>query len=312
MISVIIPNYNTSQYLKEAISSVYNSNIKEYEIIVVDDGSTDDYLSVIKDFEHLQNFKFIRQNNAGLAAARNTGIKSAAGQYLVFLDSDDLIEEDKLQIQSNMLDENPNVDVVYSRSIFFIEDDPSKRISTLFPCPSGIILEKLLAGNFIHVNSAMVRSSAIEKVNNFDSDLRALEEWDLWLRMATEGSIFIFYDKILSSVRIRKKSMTSNKTLMYQTMVHVLEKTIKNIQDKSSLLDQKKYLIRACESFFIYKLLAKDFSRYLRMLSKYCFQIGVFFWPVAFKLAVKYTLHPVVKHRTDTLAEIDKYWADEN
>lgn len=305
MISVIIPCYNSAHMVSQTLDSVLNSTHKDYEIILVNDGSNDNLSEVISSYLNDNRIKYIEQENKGLSGARNTGISAAEGEYLVFLDADDLIYPNKLKTQKEYLDNHPDTDVVYSHSQWFIEDDFSNTREVKFPVYTGNVLKQLICGNFIHVNSVMVRKVAVVNAGLFDEALRELEDWDLWLRLALGGSKFGFTPGVHSKVRIRKGSMTSNQKKMNETMIKVLEKTINQIhtinpKNKSTLLSA------AYRAIAIYKLQANQRSGYLRFLCRTFYQQGIGFAPTLFKQAIKYSFPFLQKNKTTS--DIEKVW----
>lgn len=305
-ISIIIPNYNTAHYLVEAIDSVYKSTLQDFEIIVVDDGSKDDSDAVVAPFQQLENFRYIEQENRGLAGARNTGIREAKGEYLVFLDSDDIILPDKLFLQSEFLNANPAYDAVYSASVFFKDGEPAYKIETNFPNFSGQILQQLLYGNFIHVNAIMLKKEAVLKAGLFDEGLRELEDWDLWLRLSIAGSKFYYQHEVLSEVRLRKGSMTSNQIKMNATMVKVLEKNIPLL--KKVYPNNKVLLVHANAALLQYKILANQKYQYNRYLLDTISEVGIIFLPTALKLFIKRYISNLYKFENKTTSRLEKVW----
>ncbi len=304
-ISIIVPTYNSIKLLPQAVMSVLPSSCKDFEIIIIDDGSTDQTKYFVEKEWEREDIRYIYQNNKGLAGARNTGIKAAQGEFMVFLDADDIILPDKLAIQKKYLDEHPDMDVVYSNSQWFIEDDINDTRPVEFPIYEGSILEQLLFGNFIHVNSVMVRRQKVLDAGLFDESLRELEDWDLWLRMSLNGAKFGFTPGILSKVRIRKGSMTSDQGRMNRTMARVLEKTIETISHLYS--PGETVQIKAYHALALYKLKAKQTKGYLPFLFRATRKQGWAFAPITVKQTFKYFLRPFLK-QNKTTAEIEKIW----
>ena len=186
LVSVIITAYNASRWIAETISSVIAQDFKEYEIIVVNDGSTDDTEAVVSRFG--EKVQCIRKLNGGQPAARNVGIRAARGKYLAFLDADDLWTKDKLGLQVELLEAN-DVAWVYSDTVAF--DGRSGRTLYKFSRRlrqyDGDILKPLFLSNFIPSPTPVIRRSVFGKAGLFNekTNMRPIgEDWDMWLRIA--------------------------------------------------------------------------------------------------------------------------------
>lgn len=310
-ISVIIPNYNTAHYIESAINSVLNNDYQDYEIVVVDDGSSDSSDAVVDKYLKLPNFRYVKQANSGLAAARNTGIEHSHGEYLVFLDSDDIIEPEKLRRQADFLDANPDYGATYSNTICFVENNVDDLIKIKFPHYQGDILSDLVFGNFMHVNTLMVRKSLVLAAGKFDPQFRELEDWDLWLRMSLIGTRFHYDDEILSRVRIRRGSMTNNQDKMYGSMVRVLQKFLNLLQDREEVINRKQVCCNATEAFFIYRLLAKQRKGYVAALWKEAVRLRNPFFFRAVKLTLKYLISPFRRNRNVIIEQFEQVWQNE-
>jgi glycosyltransferase involved in cell wall biosynthesis len=187
-VSVIIPTYNRAAYIADAIRSVQSQDHPDVEIIVADDGSTDDTPAIVAGFGDA--VLYLPLAHSGLpAATRNRGLTKATGDFVAFLDSDDLFLPHKLKVQLPVLLANPEAGLVYSDGYYF-RDDPAHPTGHLLggmPTPSGDVLPELLRGNFL-LSPAMLltRRSCLEEVGPFDEDpkLRVSEDYELWLRVA--------------------------------------------------------------------------------------------------------------------------------
>lgn len=175
-VSVVIPTYNYAQYIKEAIDSVLAQTYKDYEIIVVDDGSTDDTKGTVSQYG--PEIEYIRQENQGPSAAKNTGIRNSKGEYIGILDSDDLWLPSKLEKQIKVFEANSGLGLVYSDGFVFGEepawDDFSFGGNMNFY--RGRIFDKLLLGNFIPCCSTLIKRGCFDKVGLFDIKLSACED----------------------------------------------------------------------------------------------------------------------------------------
>lgn len=205
-ISIIIPCYNSGGYLTEALDSVNDyTGVHSYEIIIIDDGSTDQF--TIELLEKL-SAKYVvkRQENKGPATARNSGCKIANGKYLLFLDSDNKIIPEYIDIGIRNLEHNAEAGVVYAKANFFGKDASKKKFITL---PFNI--NELLITNYIDT-CAVVKKETWESVDGFDEspEMFTLEDWDFWLRIYEKGWKFIFINKELFYYRFREGSLMDN------------------------------------------------------------------------------------------------------
>lgn len=179
-ISVIIPCYNQGQYLEEAIQSVLNQTFKDLEIIVVNDGSTDqETIEILNNF-NMPKTKIIHTTNQKLAMARNNGIKEAKGQYILPLDCDDKIGERYLELANDILDNNPETGIVYCRAEFFGARE-EEWILPPYNFPNMLLYNHIFC-------TALYRKSDWEKVGGYNPNMTdAYEDWDFWLSLISLG-----------------------------------------------------------------------------------------------------------------------------
>jgi len=192
-ISVIIPTFNRLDLLKRAIESVLNQSIKPYDIIVVDDGSTDDTSEMIQ--QKYKSINLIQQKNSGVSAARNNGIKNAQGDWIALLDSDDEWGENKLEEQVNNLTDNPKYEFCHTNEIWIrngIRVNQKKRHKKY----GGFIFDKCLDICRISPSSVLFNKNILNHVGWFDEKLPVCEDYDLWLRITADYEI-LFIDKPL-------------------------------------------------------------------------------------------------------------------
>ena len=263
LVSIIIPVYNTGRYLKEAVDSAVNQIYKNKEIIVVDDGSTDNTKKVVEPYLNSGKMKYIYQENKGVAGARNTGIKAAKGEFIAFLDSDDIFLPDKIEKQVEILKNAPDFDIVCCVTGHFFDDD-KENIRTFKNKPiTDDQLKNLSKGNFININTALVRRGIVEKIL-FDENLRTSEDWDFWIRVHLSGHKFLFHDDVLVLTRIRKDSLQSNFVLQKKNDIHVLKKNFEKVPLKFYIKLGFSYLL-----FIFPKSIRKKFINFLRYYIKY-------------------------------------------
>jgi glycosyltransferase involved in cell wall biosynthesis len=187
-VSVIIPTYNRASVVSEAIQSVLEQTFTDYETIVVDDGSTDNTRELVRKLDNGSgNIRYIYQTNRGVSAARNHGISLAKGDYVAFLDSDDKWLPEKLHIQVQALDKNPEYGMAYS---YFLRvsnsGDVIKESGKARTRLSGWIYPEILfiKGTAIQTSTVIVRTCVLREIGGFDEKMRICEDLDLWRRIA--------------------------------------------------------------------------------------------------------------------------------
>ena len=227
LVSVIIPAYNQAQYIGRTLESVIQQRFRDYEIIVVNDGSTDDTSQVLEDYrEHIQ---LITQANAGPSAARNTGIKASRGELIAFLDSDDLWMPDMLSSTVEFLNTHQECDWVCGAWNHI--DEHGNMISEVRDMSwhhdivdRGQLLQELALWNLFLVHVLLLRRRLFECCGAFDESLRAAEDWDLWLRLAAHGHTLGIIDRHVASYRRHGSSMTFRPQGMKDAALRVVTK----------------------------------------------------------------------------------------
>jgi glycosyltransferase involved in cell wall biosynthesis len=214
LVSIIIITYNDRKYIGNAIDSALGQTYPNCEIIVVDDGSTDNTSQFIAE-KFNDRVKYFWKENGGQGSARSLGLKKASGEYIQHLDSDDLLLPDKIKNQVHYLKTHPNIAFVYGRSLCFFDEDLSstwEHPCNLMAC-SGNLLNKILEyGNFVNVGQPLTRSSWVAKVGGFDLTIRDADDYDFMLRLAYSGAIGHFLDE--SVYLYRHHRVSTNKVQM--------------------------------------------------------------------------------------------------
>mgnify|MGYP000321373830 FL=1 len=185
LVSVVIPTYNREQYLQKALGSVLAQTYQCFEIIVIDDGSTDDTATLIRSFK--KDITYIYQENQGISKARNVGIRNSRGDFIAFLDSDDYWFPEKTELQIALFQKHPEYGMVASRCASIRLDGRYRETNR--PGSSGWVLEQLFRANFIRTSSAIIRRECFNRIGLFDEELKECEEYDLWLRIAAQYPI---------------------------------------------------------------------------------------------------------------------------
>jgi len=189
MVSVIVPVYNAADLVGETLDSIMAQDYPEWELIVVDDGSTDHSAEVVAPYLADQRVRFITKPNGGVASARNLGVREARGELVAFCDSDDLWAPDKLTRQMELLSE-PEVVLVYCGIELLMPDGSIKPMPELHH-PEGRCFDELVVGNAVTCSSVVAKKSVVMDAGMFDErrELMGLEDKHLWLRMALLGTI---------------------------------------------------------------------------------------------------------------------------
>lgn len=187
-VSVIIPTFNRADLLAQAIDSVLSQSYTDFELIVVDDGSTDATQALLSQYRG--RIRYLFQENRGVSAARNLGIKAARGLYICLLDSDDLWLRDKLKEQIRLMKGDPKIRVSYTDEVW---TRGGKRVNQgkRHRKYSGWILRKLLPLCLISPSSVMIERGVFEEVGLFDESFPVCEDYDLWLRIGSRMSIYL-------------------------------------------------------------------------------------------------------------------------
>ena len=287
-VSVVITCYNYAEYISQAIDSVLDQTFDGFEIIIVNDGSTDNTEEVIQKYISNDCIKYINQANTGQANAKNIGIKNSKGKFIAFLDADDIWEKTKLEKQIPLFS-NKSVGIVYSRMRFVDDNDNNvereKENKYLTP-KSGKVTNPLFFDNFVPFSSSIVRRECFEKCSYFDESIKMGIDWDLWLRISIHYEFEFVNEPLLlyrighsgqmsrnleerqnCSDRIMHRFVQNNPGLLPESVIrHAWVYTYCNrgyYYQKIDLKRSNQYYIRALKSNFLlitaYKGLTRNF-----------------------------------------------------
>ncbi len=230
-VSVIIPTYNRASVLKEAIDSVLAHDFHDFEIVVVDDGSTDNTPEILKSY---QEICVVRQRQRGVSAARNAGIARAAGHLITFLDSDDLWLPGKLSAQVAFFNTHPDALICQTEEIWIkngIRVNPKKRHKKY----SGMIFERCLELCIVSPSAVMMRRCLFNETGGFDETLPVCEDYDLWLRVACRFPVYLIEAPLVIK-RGGHPDQLSRRCCMDRFRIHALKKIL-----ESDLLSSRQY-----------------------------------------------------------------------
>lgn len=255
-VSVIIHTYNNERFIAETIETVLAQTFKDYEIIVVDDGSTDNTRTALNPY--IDRVKYHYKENGGIASAKNAGIKLSNGEYVAFLDHDDLWVPEKLDVQIDYFYKNPQVGLVYSKYASFRNGDGDViRVKPKVGF-SGWIFAKLISKSVIQTSTVMVRMDCLKAVGPFDESLALADEYDLFLRIAKSYQCG-FINKELTRYRIHENNASKNRHLFDLENLKVYERLYGNYNDLSKKEE---------------RLLEKRIAIYKLNVARYLYSIG--------------------------------------
>jgi len=239
-ISVIIPTYNRADMVGRAVQSVLNQTYQDFEIIIIDDGSTDSTEEIIRGF-HDPRIRYIRhERNRGGSAARNSGICAAQGEYIAFLDSDDEWLPQKLEKQFYLFKtQNPEIAVVYTAYAIVDERGRIKKIEK--PRHSGYILQKLLASNCIGASTVMAKKICFTKDTKFDETLPSCQDWDMWIRLAKKYNFAYIPEILVKRYEHSSNRITADSAVRIAGREIILKKFLKEIERQGSNVKAEHY-----------------------------------------------------------------------
>lgn len=248
-ISVIIPTYNSSAYIVRTLDTVLSQTVLPDEIVIVDDGSTDNTVQTIKDYKEknkdiLENIYVFRQENMGAGAARNRAIEEATGEWIAFLDSDDLWDSHKLEIVAEAIYNHPEVNMIAHDEYSVQEKDlENKTLCSLHENykPDEDLFLQLYRGNIFSTSCMVVKKEILLKAGGFDVTLKSAQDYDMWIRCGLYGKLY-FIDKALETYVIRPGNITANTYRRYKCEMKICRKYTYEIMKKAGAKDGTKII----------------------------------------------------------------------
>lgn len=224
-VSVIVPSYNCARYLGRAIDSASEQTYKDYEIVLVDDGSTDDTKDVA--MRYGKKVTYLYQQNQGLSAARNQGISKASGELLAYLDADDMWYPEKLERQVAFLDAHQECGIVHSEMSIINEQDEVLHVrfyeETQRSVPQGYCLRQLLMRCHIQPVTVVERRNVFDLVGGFEKQLLVAQDYLHWIMIAAEGQAIGYLVEPLGKYRWRAGSLIENRPRLLEDYVRICD-----------------------------------------------------------------------------------------
>ncbi len=243
-VSVVIPAYNCAEYLPETLECVFSQTFQDFEVVLIDDGSTDNTAEICAGFaqKYPQKFRYIRQERRGVSAARNHGIHEAYAEYIAFLDADDTWVSDKLAKQFALIDSLQDKDVViYGGSSIF--DESGLVVRCMFDQRKphdGYVFEKLLYENFLSTHTVVLRRSLFEKAGYFKEDSSHCEDYDLWLRLARHFKFYYVTD-VIAGYRVHSRQGSADFYKIRNACFAMLDEITRDLKNKRLVADALSY-----------------------------------------------------------------------
>lgn len=247
LISVVLPAYQVSQFIGEALESVFAQTFRDFEVVVVNDGSPDTRQLEAVLAPYRDRIIYIVQENGGVSSARNTAVRAASGEWIASLDPDDLWEPEYLQHQVDYLGEHPELSVVYGDAeLFGPEAIPGSTVMQMSPSEGEVTFAGLIRQQCTVIHCAtLAKRQAIIDAGLFDEALRSSEDFDLWVRIVRRGGKIAYHRERLAKYRRHSTSLTANRVWIEEHYLRVLQKTAAydlTLQERAVVEEQQEFM----------------------------------------------------------------------
>ncbi|MBI4845848.1 MAG: glycosyltransferase [Candidatus Omnitrophica bacterium] len=243
--SIIIPTYNRSDFLKKAVASVLNQSFKDFELIIIDDGSEDETESFIRTIND-PRLKYIKQPHQGVSFSRNSGVKAATGSFICFLDSDDWFKPDKLKKTYDYIKRYPEYKIFHTEEIWYRNKELLTQ-KTIHKKPDGYVFKNALKLCCISISTAAISREIFTQIGMFDENLPACEDYDFWLRVSAEFPVKLIPEFMTEKKGGHQDQLSKKHPAMDKFRIYSIKKIIDNnrLSDEQRLLAVKE-LERKC------------------------------------------------------------------
>ena len=230
-VSIIIPCFNIEKYISDCLDSILKQTHQEYEIILID-SSTDSTPEIIEKYRKRfpERIKYFYQKPTGPSHARNFGISVSSGDFICFLDSDDMLYENSLEKRLMRFEKDDELSLVFTNASILVENNPEKIsykdiVGRFY---EGFIFCELMINNFICTSTVLIKKEVLKKLGNFNENLKNTEDYELWLRISRNNFKFGFVDEYLTYYRIRKGSLSENNIRNVETLLNIFNRYYNN------------------------------------------------------------------------------------
>ncbi|PIR72625.1 MAG: hypothetical protein COU42_00605 [Candidatus Nealsonbacteria bacterium CG10_big_fil_rev_8_21_14_0_10_36_24] len=290
LVSIIIPTYNASAYIADAVDSAVKQTYLNKEIIVVDDGSTDDTKKILAPYIRDGFIKYIFQKNKGLSGARNTAIREANGEYIALLDADDFFLPEKVERQIRYLETHTECDISYCDLYHFYEDNPLKLLKLQYNYYSGNdVLLHLIKGNFIAPLAVVLRKNVFDRFGYFDENLKRSEDLEFWIRVALNGGRICFLPEILGKLRMRKTGNLQDSKGQPAVKLTNLE-ILDHLNSEMNKIEKKKYKLNYYRGMYAFKTAAAHLLNGEKKSAYLFVNKALFVYPLNFPICIIFYL----------------------
>lgn len=246
LVSVVIPCFNHARFLADAIASVLAQSYPHFEIIVVDDGSTDSSSQTAARFSEV---RLIRQVNQGLSAARNTGLRDSRGSFLVFLDADDRLLPLALETGLHFLKARPECAFVVGQSVYISEEGAALPTTPRY-CTQDDTYKAFLSRNYIRMTGmVMFRRAVFDSLAGFDTTLDACSDYEIYLRIIKDFPVY-FHNHPVAEYRRHGENMSNNSALMLKTILEVIRSQREHVKGKKEYEEAYRAGIRSYQMYY--------------------------------------------------------------
>ena len=234
--SVIIPTYNRKSFLPIAVNSVLEQTFSDFELIIIDDGSTDKTQESRKTYRD-RRIKYFRQENKGPASARNSGVKKSRGEFIAFLDSDDRFCRDKLEVTYSYIQTNPDYKIFHTDEVWYRSGQllPQKNYHRK---PSGFVFKQALKLCCVSPSTAVIKKDIFDDIGLFDEEFLACEDYDFWLRVTAKYPVYLIH----KALTIKEGGRADQQSKKYPAMDKFRIKSMHKLLTSNSLTEKQYYL----------------------------------------------------------------------